>query len=281
MLSGEARRRSYSYATWHRTGRVTRWVTAAVGAVLLVLAGPLAAPVSADPVSPLVVSNTASPSPVTSGTEITYTIVATNSGGAKVSNLVMSGPAERRRHDPEPARDPPVRHHLDQGDLHPERSARHVQRRVAERRRVVDRHDPRRRHGTWWDDPQQRRVVHWDQVSPELHDDRHRADAGPAGRWRGGSLTSPSTRPGRRPSSPARTSTTSSPSTTSAPSRRPVSRCRTRYPPASSSTPSTRPACSRVPGPVRRPSSAAPVGRSTRRRTRRSPCTSRLPPPDR
>ncbi len=90
MLSGEARRRSYSYATWHRTGRVTRWVTAAVGAVLLVLAGPLAAPVSADPVSPLVVSNTASPSPVTSGTEITYTIVATNSGGAKVSNLVMS-----------------------------------------------------------------------------------------------------------------------------------------------------------------------------------------------
>ena len=58
--------------------------------MLLVLAGPLAAPASADPVSPLVVTNVASASPVTSGTEIAYTITATNSGGAKASNLVTS-----------------------------------------------------------------------------------------------------------------------------------------------------------------------------------------------
>ncbi len=85
MLAGEARRRPFTFQN-----SVARWLTAVVGALLLVLAGPLAAPVAADPVSPLVVTNVATPSPVTSGTEITYSITTTNSGGAKASNLVMS-----------------------------------------------------------------------------------------------------------------------------------------------------------------------------------------------
>jgi uncharacterized repeat protein (TIGR01451 family) len=44
----------------------------------------------ADPSSPLSVTKTASPSPVASGAEITYTITVVNTGGAKVSNVVMT-----------------------------------------------------------------------------------------------------------------------------------------------------------------------------------------------
>ncbi|MCA1683903.1 MAG: DUF11 domain-containing protein, partial [Actinobacteria bacterium] len=47
-------------------------------------------PASADPSSPLTVTKTATPSPVTSGSEITYTIRVTNTGGARVDNVVMS-----------------------------------------------------------------------------------------------------------------------------------------------------------------------------------------------
>ena len=49
-----------------------------------------AQPALADPVSPLAVTKTASPSPVASGAEITYTITIVNTGGAKVNSVVMT-----------------------------------------------------------------------------------------------------------------------------------------------------------------------------------------------
>jgi len=48
------------------------------------------ATVSADPVSPLLVTKTANPSPVTSGGQLTYTISIKNTGGAKVDTVVMT-----------------------------------------------------------------------------------------------------------------------------------------------------------------------------------------------
>lgn len=44
----------------------------------------------ADPVSPLAVTMTASPSPVASGAELTYTVTTVNTGGSKVTNVVLS-----------------------------------------------------------------------------------------------------------------------------------------------------------------------------------------------
>ena len=49
-----------------------------------------AQPALADPVSPLAVTKTASPSPVASGAEITYTITMVNTGGSKVNSVVMT-----------------------------------------------------------------------------------------------------------------------------------------------------------------------------------------------
>ena len=80
MLAGEARRRPFTFQN-----SVARWLTAVVGALLLVLAGPLAT-VAARPGEPARGDERATPSPVTSGNEITYTITVTNSGGAKASN---------------------------------------------------------------------------------------------------------------------------------------------------------------------------------------------------
>ncbi len=51
---------------------------------------PAALPASADPVSPLTVTNIANPSPVASGDQLTYTITIVNTGGAKVTNVVMT-----------------------------------------------------------------------------------------------------------------------------------------------------------------------------------------------
>jgi uncharacterized repeat protein (TIGR01451 family) len=50
----------------------------------------LVAQVSADPASPLLVTKTANPSPVTSGGQLTYTISMKNTGGAKVDTVVMT-----------------------------------------------------------------------------------------------------------------------------------------------------------------------------------------------
>ena len=46
--------------------------------------------VAADPGSPVALTNVDSPDPVTSGAEITYTITARNTGGAKVDNVVLT-----------------------------------------------------------------------------------------------------------------------------------------------------------------------------------------------
>lgn len=54
------------------------------------LAPAIASPVLADPVSPLAVTKTANPSPVASGQQLTYTIAIKNTGGAKVTNVVMT-----------------------------------------------------------------------------------------------------------------------------------------------------------------------------------------------
>jgi large repetitive protein len=61
------------------------------GALLLSTLQPaFVAPASADPTSPLAVTKTANPSPVTSGGQLTYTITMKNTGGAKVDTVVMT-----------------------------------------------------------------------------------------------------------------------------------------------------------------------------------------------
>ena len=63
----------------------------AVAAFALVALGLATAPVaSADPTSPLTVTTVASPSPVASGAQITYSITIVNTGGSKVTNLVLA-----------------------------------------------------------------------------------------------------------------------------------------------------------------------------------------------
>jgi uncharacterized repeat protein (TIGR01451 family) len=60
--------------------------------VLAGLAGAVAA-ISialADPVSPLAITNVDSPDPIASGAQLTYTITIVNTGGAKVTNVVLS-----------------------------------------------------------------------------------------------------------------------------------------------------------------------------------------------
>jgi uncharacterized repeat protein (TIGR01451 family) len=44
----------------------------------------------ADPLSPLAVSKTANPSPVSSGAQVTYTITMVNTGGSKINSVVMT-----------------------------------------------------------------------------------------------------------------------------------------------------------------------------------------------
>ena len=46
--------------------------------------------VFADPVSPVTVTNVDSPDPVASGAELSYTITAVNTGGAKVDSAVLT-----------------------------------------------------------------------------------------------------------------------------------------------------------------------------------------------
>jgi uncharacterized repeat protein (TIGR01451 family) len=70
-----------------RTARVLLGTIALLSGLLPVA---LVAPVSADPASPLLVTKTANPSPVTSGGQLTYTISIKNTGGAKVDTVVMT-----------------------------------------------------------------------------------------------------------------------------------------------------------------------------------------------
>src|SRR5215204_7416407 len=46
--------------------------------------------VFADPASPIALTNVDSPDPVASGAEITYTLTAVNTGGAKINNVVLT-----------------------------------------------------------------------------------------------------------------------------------------------------------------------------------------------
>ena len=72
------------------TPRRGRWVAALAAALLSLGASPFVVPAAADPASPIDVTNTATPSPVASGAEITYTITIVNTGGAKLTNLVLT-----------------------------------------------------------------------------------------------------------------------------------------------------------------------------------------------
>src|SRR6186997_1178010 len=66
-------------------------LAAALGSALIVASlVATISPVTADPVSPLTVTKTANPSPVTSGGQLTYTISIKNTGGAKVDTVVMT-----------------------------------------------------------------------------------------------------------------------------------------------------------------------------------------------
>ena len=62
----------------------------------LALAGSLAGVVAAisiafaDPISPIALTKVDSPDPVASGQELTYTITAVNTGGSKVTNVVLT-----------------------------------------------------------------------------------------------------------------------------------------------------------------------------------------------
>lgn len=60
----------------------------AFGLTLANLVG--AVPAQADPASPLTVTQTAAPSPVASGSELTYSITVKNTGGATVTNAVLT-----------------------------------------------------------------------------------------------------------------------------------------------------------------------------------------------
>ena len=71
-----------------RRSRRARWLALLTAAALMWPA--LQPPAYADPASPIAVTNVATPSPVASGAEITYTITIANTGGAKLTNLVLS-----------------------------------------------------------------------------------------------------------------------------------------------------------------------------------------------
>ena len=65
-------------------------VALALMVVAIALSTNAVKPALGDPASPIAVTKTANPSPVVSGTELTYTITIKNTGGSKVSNLVMT-----------------------------------------------------------------------------------------------------------------------------------------------------------------------------------------------
>lgn len=73
-----------------RTRSRARVVLGTVVLLLSTLQPALVAPALADPASPLAVTKTANPSPVTSGGQLTYTIAIKNTGGAKVDSVVMT-----------------------------------------------------------------------------------------------------------------------------------------------------------------------------------------------
>ena len=69
---------------------VTRAVLGSVMLISALLQPGFVSTVSADPLSPLLVTKTANPSPVASGGQLTYTIAIKNTGGAKVDSVVMT-----------------------------------------------------------------------------------------------------------------------------------------------------------------------------------------------
>ncbi|MBA4180760.1 MAG: hypothetical protein C0506_09250 [Anaerolinea sp.] len=69
-----------------------RWklALASLALILITLQPGIATRALADPASPIAVTKTANPSPVVSGGLLTYTITMVNTGGAKLTNLVMT-----------------------------------------------------------------------------------------------------------------------------------------------------------------------------------------------
>src|SRR5215204_291003 len=63
---------------------------AALAAIILAAAISGAAIVLADPASPVSISDVATPTPIASGAQLTHTITIVNTGGAKISNVVLS-----------------------------------------------------------------------------------------------------------------------------------------------------------------------------------------------
>jgi uncharacterized repeat protein (TIGR01451 family) len=109
-------------------GRRSRWRWGLIGLLgLLVLIGTRGSgSATADPASPLTVTMTASPNPVSSGQEITYTITTVNTGGARVDNVGLSDQLNGVGTIQSPPGAAPVRAHEHEGHLHPDRPARYL-----------------------------------------------------------------------------------------------------------------------------------------------------------
>src|SRR5204863_4798248 len=69
--------------------RISRWRLLFATALSAALAAGVAS-VLADPASPVTISDVDSPDPVGSGSQITHTITIVNTGGAKITNVVLS-----------------------------------------------------------------------------------------------------------------------------------------------------------------------------------------------
>ena len=199
-----------SHERWQPTrprGSTVR-LRAVIGTLLMVAAvlQPGFAPVvSADAISPLSVVKTASSNPVASGAELTYTIVVTNTGGAKVDNVVMTDQVNGVGVIQSPPALPQLTITSSKGSCTqggPNGNLVTCNAGTLSGRAGLDHDHPRDRHRGQRDDAEQHRLGDRHEVGPELHDhgdvSRRSSAAAPAAatRW----PTSASARRGRRAS---------------------------------------------------------------------------------